>query len=88
MHKIIFILFLFTQVVSAQEVIDKIVAVVDNEIILQSEVEFQVNLTAAKSNLDPKRPRITIQNYKWNGRRKVTLRSSRIRLNNRLGRSG
>jgi peptidyl-prolyl cis-trans isomerase SurA len=37
-----------------QQVIDKIVAVVDNEIILQSELDFQTNLVAAQRKIDPK----------------------------------
>jgi peptidyl-prolyl cis-trans isomerase SurA len=37
-----------------QQVIDKIVAVVDNEIILQSELDFQTNLIAAQRKIDPK----------------------------------
>ena len=54
MKKIFFFL-LFTVTVFAQEkVIDKVVAVVDNEIILKSELNYQVNWTAARQNLDPK----------------------------------
>ncbi len=44
---------IFNQSASAQEVLDKIVAVIDNEIILQSELELQVNLFAAQRNLNP-----------------------------------
>jgi peptidyl-prolyl cis-trans isomerase SurA len=51
-------LFMLVILVSAvmypQQVIDKIVAVVDNEIILQSELEFQTNLVAAQRKIDPK----------------------------------
>ncbi len=50
-------LFVFVSL-NAQDVIDKIVAVVDNEIILQSELEFRVAMEAAQKNLDPKEPRL------------------------------
>jgi len=43
---------LFVKTLSAQEVLDKIVAVVDNEIILQSELDFQVASVAAQQNLN------------------------------------
>ncbi len=36
-----------------QQVLDKIVAVVDNEIILKSELDYQVNLVAAERKVDP-----------------------------------
>lgn len=39
-----------------QESIDKIVAVVDNEIILQSELEFQTNVFAQQRQIDPNTP--------------------------------
>ena len=44
------------QVLIAQEVLDKIVAVVDNEIILKSELDLRVQMEAAKSNLNPDDP--------------------------------
>jgi len=40
----------------AQETLDKIVAVVDNEIILKSELEFQVNIFANQRGMDPSTP--------------------------------
>lgn len=40
----------------AQEVMDKIVAVVDNEIILKSELDFQVGVYASQRQLDPNTP--------------------------------
>jgi peptidyl-prolyl cis-trans isomerase SurA len=40
----------------AQETLDKIVAVVDNEIILQSELEFQMNIFATQRGIDPSTP--------------------------------
>ncbi len=53
--KLLPILFLFfTFNLFSQQVIDKIVAVVDNEIILQSELDFQTNLIAAQRKIDPK----------------------------------
>ena len=55
------ILFLFifcSAIINAQEVLDKIVAVVDNEIILKSELDFQVNAMAAQRNIDPSTPNL------------------------------
>jgi len=54
-HITIFLL-VFMQVLIAQEVLDKIVAVVDNEIILKSELDLRVQMEAAKSNLNPDDP--------------------------------
>ncbi len=56
--KIIYLTILFTINLFPQHVADKIVAVVDNEIILQSEVDFQTNLLAAKRKLDPNDPEL------------------------------
>ena len=39
-----------------QEVLDRIVAVVDNEIILQSELDFQTNIYARQRGIDPNKP--------------------------------
>ncbi len=50
MRKIIFIILICVSV-NAQEVLDKIVAVVDNEIILKSELEFRAAYEAAQRNL-------------------------------------
>jgi peptidyl-prolyl cis-trans isomerase SurA len=47
---------LFVKNSFAQEVLDKIVAVVDNEIICQSELNFQVGLYASQKNIDPNTP--------------------------------
>ena len=53
--KIFFSVILFAGTLSAQEVvIDKVVAVVDNEIILQSELEFQMSIFASQRGMDPK----------------------------------
>lgn len=53
--KIIVSLFilLFVSTSYSQQVLDKVVAVVDNEIILKSELDFQVSLIAAQRQLDP-----------------------------------
>ncbi|NWF50534.1 MAG: peptidylprolyl isomerase [Ignavibacteriaceae bacterium] len=52
---ILFLSFLSINVYS-QQVLDKIVAVVDNEIILQSELDFQVNLFASQRQINPQTP--------------------------------
>lgn len=54
--KIVVFILLFTTYLSAQEAIDKIVAVVDNEIILQSELDFQTGIFASQRQLDPNTP--------------------------------
>jgi len=51
--KLIIFLALLTTAIYSQEVIDKIVAVVDDEVILKSELDFQVSLLAAQRNVDP-----------------------------------
>lgn len=53
MKKIFFILLVIAGVINAQQAIDKIIAVVDNEIILQSELDFRTNMEAAQKNLNP-----------------------------------
>ena len=50
---LIFLFFAIFSIVSAQEVIDKIVAIVDDEVILQSELDFQAAMFAAQRKLDP-----------------------------------
>jgi peptidyl-prolyl cis-trans isomerase SurA len=40
----------------AQKVLDKVVAVVDNEIILQSELNFQAIMYASQRQIDPNTP--------------------------------
>jgi peptidyl-prolyl cis-trans isomerase SurA len=52
MKIILFILFIAT-ITFSQEVLDRVVAVVDNEIILQSELEFQASLFASQRGIDP-----------------------------------
>ncbi len=53
MKKIFLMLFVIVGILNAQQVIDKIVAVVDNEITLQSELDFRINMEAAQKNLNP-----------------------------------
>ena len=53
MRNILIIWMLITSLLLSQEVLDKVVAVVDNEIILQSELEFQINIFAAQRQLNP-----------------------------------
>jgi len=54
--KIAALILLIAAGVSAQETLDKIVAVVDNEIILQSELDFQVGIFASQRQIDPNTP--------------------------------
>ncbi|MEE9429562.1 MAG: peptidylprolyl isomerase, partial [Melioribacteraceae bacterium] len=58
---ILFVMLFLSITISAQEVIDKIAAVVDNEIILQSELDFQTAMFASQRQLDPKDPAIKDQ---------------------------
>lgn len=53
MKKVLVVFFLLAGSLYAQEVLDKVIAVVDNEIILKSELEYRVSLEAAQRNLDP-----------------------------------
>lgn len=52
---LVFLIFAVCNIYS-QQVLDKIVAVVDNEIILQSELEFQLQTYAAQQKIDPNTP--------------------------------
>lgn len=54
--KLTLLLFFLCITVNAQQTLDKIVAVVDNEIILQSELEFQTSVFAQQRQLDPNTP--------------------------------
>ena len=58
MKNLAFILLLSLVTLNAQEVLDKVVAVVDNEIILKSELDYQINWTAARQSIDPKDPEL------------------------------
>ena len=60
--KILSILILMVGHLFAQAgVIDKVVAVVDNEIILQSELDFQASVYASQRGMDPKSPELRTQ---------------------------
>ncbi len=52
---LLFLIFIAANIYS-QETIDRIVAVVDNEIILQSELDYQAQTLAAKQKVDPNSP--------------------------------
>lgn len=54
--KILSVLIVFAAFVYPQEVLDKVVAVVDNEIILKSELEFQTSIFASQQKIDPGTP--------------------------------
>jgi peptidyl-prolyl cis-trans isomerase SurA len=54
--KMIFLFLIFMCTAYSQEVLDKIVAVVGNEYITQSELEFQTNLYAAQRKISPNTP--------------------------------
>lgn len=53
MKKILFVLFIIVGAVNAQQQLDKIVAVVDNEIILQSELDFRTAMEIQQRNANP-----------------------------------
>ncbi|HEY6436859.1 MAG TPA: parvulin peptidyl-prolyl isomerase, partial [Ignavibacteriaceae bacterium] len=60
--KILFLAILLTNLLFAQQVvIDKVIAIVDNEIILQSELEFQISIFASQRGMDPKSPELKTQ---------------------------
>jgi len=56
MKYILTLLILFVHVLSAQESLDEIVAVVDNEMILKSELDLRVSMESSKSNLNSDDP--------------------------------
>jgi peptidyl-prolyl cis-trans isomerase SurA len=56
MKKIIVSAILLGINIFSQEVLDKVVAVVDNEFILKSELEFQTNMVASQRKIDPNTP--------------------------------
>jgi len=51
--KIVLYVLLITTITFSQEVLDRVVAVVNNEIILQSELDFQSSLFASQRGIDP-----------------------------------
>ncbi len=56
MKKILFLFVLMLNVTFAQEVLDEIVAVIDNEIILKSEFDLRVSIEASQKNFNPSDP--------------------------------
>lgn len=54
--KMFLILLLTSLTIIGQESADKIVAIVDDEIIMKSELDYQVNITAIQSNVKPEDP--------------------------------
>ena len=56
LKKILFVIFVLAFSVKAQEVLDKIVAVVGDEVILKSELDFRAELTAASQGVDANDP--------------------------------
>jgi peptidyl-prolyl cis-trans isomerase SurA len=50
MKKWLLVFFIIAGIINAQEILDKIVAVVDNEIILKSELDFRATVEAAQRN--------------------------------------
>lgn len=61
MKRIILFFVLLTVSSYSQEVLDKIVAVVDNEFVLKSELDFQTNMLAAQRKVDPNSPELQKQ---------------------------
>ncbi|MCW8804848.1 MAG: peptidylprolyl isomerase [Ignavibacteriaceae bacterium] len=60
--KILFLTIVLTNLLFAQPVvIDKVIAIVDNEIILQSELEFQISIFASQRGMDPNSPELKTQ---------------------------
>lgn len=59
--KVFVVIFLLAGICYAQDVLDKIVAVVDNEIITESELEFQTNLLASRYGASPDSPQLRNQ---------------------------
>ncbi len=61
MKRLIIFAIIISVTLHAQEVLDKIVAVVDNEIIMQSELDFQTNIMIAQQRVDPSNKNIKAQ---------------------------
>ena len=57
----LFLLIFILPELIAQQSVDKVIAVVDNEIILKSELEYQINLLAVQRKIDPKTPALRDQ---------------------------
>lgn len=56
MKKILFFFILMLNIAFAQEVLDEIVAVIDNEIILKSELDLRLSIEASQKKFDPADP--------------------------------
>ncbi len=61
MRKIFFLLLFVNSIIPAQDVLDKIAAVVNNEIILLSEVNWYTQVAAVQQNLNPDDPELKKQ---------------------------
>jgi peptidyl-prolyl cis-trans isomerase SurA len=59
--KLLVFLLLFGSLGFAQQVIDQIAAVVDNEVILKSELDYQIKMAAAQRKIDPNTPGLSEQ---------------------------
>lgn len=56
MKKLVLMFYICAPLLFAQEVVDNIVAIVDEEVILKSELDFQVAMFASQRNLDASNP--------------------------------
>jgi len=59
--KILTVLIFAAGIMHAQQVLDRVVAVVDNEIITESELDFQTNLLASRYGVSPDSPQLKKQ---------------------------
>lgn len=59
-YLLLLLIFIFPELI-AQQSVDKVIAVVDNEIILKSELEYQINLLAVQRKIDSKTPALRDQ---------------------------
>ena len=59
--KILAVLIFTAGIMHAQQVLDKIVALVDNEIITESELDFQTNMLASRYGVSPDSPQLKRQ---------------------------
>lgn len=73
---IIFTFLLTSSILFAQEVLDKVVGVVDNQFILLSELEFQTQLIAYQRKLNPNDPALKKSSSEFVNRRKTDACSS------------
>ncbi len=61
MKKLFFACLLISGFIFAQESLDKIVAVVDNEIVMKSELDFQTGMLVAQKKVNPNTPNLKVQ---------------------------